>query len=143
MTKGAAIPQEMADALGKFSDESGRINDTIVNDLVSKREVPPVIYHYTNDLGLRGILETGVFWLTDIFNLNDPSELRHGFSHRVNPSLKSLKPLICKKESKILRITLCVRSAHAGMILDSGVPMQTTAVATRLGLMQKSSKMLS
>lgn len=84
MTKGAAIPQEMADELGKFSDESGHINDTIVNDLVSKRELPPVIYHYTNDLGLRGILKTGIFWLTDIFNLNDPSELRHGFSHAIN-----------------------------------------------------------
>jgi hypothetical protein len=84
MTKGAVIPQEMADALRKFSDESGHINDTIVNDLVSKRELPPVIYHYTNDLGLRGILETGIFWLTDIFNLNDPSELRHGFSHAIN-----------------------------------------------------------
>jgi hypothetical protein len=84
MTEGAAIPQEMADALGKFSDESGRINDTIFNDLVSKRELPPVIYHYTNDLGLRGILETGIFWLTDIFNLNDPSELRYGFSHAIN-----------------------------------------------------------
>jgi hypothetical protein len=84
MTKGAAIPQELDDALGKFSAESGRINDTIVNDLVSKRDLPPVIYHYTNDLGLRGILETGIFWLTDIFNLNDPSELRHGFSHAIN-----------------------------------------------------------
>jgi hypothetical protein len=44
------------------------------------REIPPVIYHYTNDLGLRGILQEGKFWLTDIFNLNDPSELKHGIS---------------------------------------------------------------
>jgi len=29
---------------------------------------------------LRGILEGGQLWLTDVFKLNDPSELRHGFS---------------------------------------------------------------
>ena len=39
---------------------------------------PPMLFHYTNDVGLRGILESGTLWLTDIFNLNDPSELRHG-----------------------------------------------------------------
>lgn len=41
---------------------------------------PDKIYHYTNDAGLRGILETGKIWFTDIFNLNDPSELRYGMS---------------------------------------------------------------
>jgi hypothetical protein len=41
--------------------------------------IPPRIYHYTNDAGLRGILRSGTLWLTDIFDLNDPSELRHGF----------------------------------------------------------------
>ena len=29
-------------------------------------------------------IESGKFWLTDIFNLNDPSELRHGFSHAIS-----------------------------------------------------------
>jgi hypothetical protein len=43
-------------------------------------EPPPLIYHCTDDAGLRGILETGKFWLSDIFNLNDPSELKHGYS---------------------------------------------------------------
>ncbi|MGH9398308.1 MAG: DUF2971 domain-containing protein [Terriglobia bacterium] len=45
---------------------------------------PPVIYHYTNDRGLSGILGTGKIWLTDIFSLNDPSELRHGLSHGIS-----------------------------------------------------------
>ena len=27
---------------------------------------------------MRGILESGAFWVTDIFSLNDPSELKHG-----------------------------------------------------------------
>lgn len=39
---------------------------------------PEIIYHYTDDNGLAGILQHGTLWLTDIFSLNDPSELRHG-----------------------------------------------------------------
>ena len=31
-------------------------------------------------MGLRGILESGRLWLTDILSLNDPSELNHGLS---------------------------------------------------------------
>lgn len=67
------------DALYKFDRESIRINDDIVSKL--DQTSPPVIYHYTNDVGLRGILETGKFWLTDIFALNDPSEVIHGLSY--------------------------------------------------------------
>jgi hypothetical protein len=37
-----------------------------------------MIYHYTNSAGLKGILESGNLWFSDIFGLNDPSELRHG-----------------------------------------------------------------
>jgi hypothetical protein len=51
---------------------------------VEVREPPDIIYHYTNDVGLRGILETGRLWLSDIFSLNDPSELRHRVSYAVN-----------------------------------------------------------
>ncbi len=38
------------------------------------------MFHYTNDIGLRGILQSGNLWLTDMFSLNDPSELHHGYS---------------------------------------------------------------
>ena len=69
------------EALDKFIEESRCINDDIVKNLVSNGKLPPVIYHYTDDFGLRGILKTGKFWLTDIFALNDPSELEHGLSH--------------------------------------------------------------
>lgn len=44
---------------------------------------PPILYHYTDDRGLRGIIETGKIWLTDIFALNDPAELRHGIEHAI------------------------------------------------------------
>lgn len=36
---------------------------------------PPRLYHYTNAAGLAGILTSGTLWLSDIFTLNDPSEL--------------------------------------------------------------------
>jgi Protein of unknown function (DUF2971) len=42
-------------------------------------EPPPnLIYHYTDGSGLIGIIRYGTLWLTDIFSLNDPSELKHG-----------------------------------------------------------------
>lgn len=79
----AGIPKDMAEALSKFDQSAEQIVASFLNGLES-REPPEIIYHYTNDAGLRGILETGQLWLSDIFNLNDPSELSHGFSHAVN-----------------------------------------------------------
>lgn len=76
------VPRDMQDALDKFNGEAEEIVRSLLQTLDSQ-EPPPIIYHYTNDLGLRGILETGQLWLTDIFNLNDPSELHHGFSHAI------------------------------------------------------------
>jgi len=77
------IPQEMKDALTKFDVTAEGIVKSFL-DTVESQEPPKIIYHYTSDDGLRGILETGQLWLSDIFNLNDPSELSHGFSHAVN-----------------------------------------------------------
>ncbi|MBU0621528.1 MAG: DUF2971 domain-containing protein [Gammaproteobacteria bacterium] len=77
------LPQDMRDGLTKFDAEAKAIVSSFLESMES-REPPKLIYHYTNDAGLRGILETGQLWLTDIFNLNDPSELSHGFSHAVN-----------------------------------------------------------
>src|SRR5437660_1488781 len=72
------IPSDMAQALEEFERKAGAIVSLF---LASEQEpIPPLIYHYTNDVGLRGILRTGSLWLTDIFDLNDPSELRHGSS---------------------------------------------------------------
>lgn len=79
----AGIPDDMAEALSKFDQSAEETVASFLNSLES-REPPEIIYHYTNDVGLRGILESGRLWLSDIFNLNDPSELIHGFSHAVN-----------------------------------------------------------
>jgi len=67
--------------LDRFRGEAKQIIDSFVSTL--PKELPPIIYHYTNDVGLRGILESGKVWLTDIFKLNDPSEVHHGLSHAI------------------------------------------------------------
>ena len=72
------IPQEVSDALKKFLDEAWAIFQSFAKT-VEAQAPPPIIYHYTNDVGLKGILESGQFHLTDIFKLNDPSELLHSF----------------------------------------------------------------
>ena len=77
------VPRDMRDALEKFNDEATEIVHSFLGTLDSQQP-PPIIYHYTNDMGLKGILETGQLWLTDIFSLNDPSELTHGFSVAIN-----------------------------------------------------------
>jgi hypothetical protein len=78
-----AYPRDMQDALDKFNHEAEQIIKSYQENLESQKP-PPIIYHYTDDVGLRGILETGQLWLSDIFKLNDPSELNHGFSHAIN-----------------------------------------------------------
>jgi hypothetical protein len=76
------LPQFMEDALRTFDAAAhGLLKEFIAP--MDAQPPPATVYHYTDDLGLRGILETGTLWLSDIFSLNDPSELRHGFSHLV------------------------------------------------------------
>jgi len=52
-------------------------------DYLESEEAPQLIYHYTDDKGLKGVLESGCFWLTDVFSLNDPSEMAHGFTQAI------------------------------------------------------------
>ncbi len=92
------IPPDMRTGLAKFDGEAQQIVEAFCRTLDSQ-EPPPIIYHYTNDIGLKGVLETGRLWLTDIFNLNDPSELQHGFSHAVEALNR--KAAVGPPESKI------------------------------------------
>lgn len=83
MADAETIPSDMKDELERFDTEAERI----IADFVGPMDAtppPPTIYHYTNDVGLKGILESGRLWLTDMFDLNDPSEVKHGFSHAVD-----------------------------------------------------------
>lgn len=70
------------DAVNKFNHKAEEIIEAF--DKTLPEEPPPIIYHYTDGVGLNGILKTGQLWLTDIFSLNDPSELSHGFSIAIN-----------------------------------------------------------
>ncbi len=45
---------------------------------VSAGAPPDLMYHYTDASGLEGILRSGTLWLTDVFRLNDPGEIRYG-----------------------------------------------------------------
>lgn len=75
--KTRALPAKAKLAISDYE----RAATSRLEDFIRKVEAvspPPMLFHYTNDVGLRGILESGTLWLTDIFNLNDPSELRHG-----------------------------------------------------------------
>lgn len=54
----ANIPQDMQDALTKFYATADGIVKSFL-ETVESQEPPEIIYHYTNDVGLRGILETG------------------------------------------------------------------------------------
>lgn len=73
----------MRKALDNFEKEFQKIIGSFIQHIEASA-LSPIIYHYTNDVGLRGILESGRLWLTDIFNLNDPSELEYGVSKAVD-----------------------------------------------------------
>jgi Protein of unknown function (DUF2971) len=69
----------MVKALLQYEAEATKALETFVQTVEAKKP-PPMLYHYTTEMGLRGILESGNLWFSDIFAQNDPSELRHGLS---------------------------------------------------------------
>jgi len=71
------IPRDMAKAILGYDADATKILHARINTAEAKKP-PPILYHYTNDAGLAGIIESGRLWFSDIFALNDPSELRHG-----------------------------------------------------------------
>jgi hypothetical protein len=73
----------MARAILRCDAEATKILHAFIKTVESKKP-PPMLYHYTNDAGLAGIIESGRLWFSDIFSLNDPSELRHGLSIAIN-----------------------------------------------------------
>ncbi len=48
-------------------------------NMVSTENLPRVLYHYTNNNGLLGILSSKEFWSTNCRFMNDYSEMDHGF----------------------------------------------------------------
>ena len=76
---GAEFPEDIRSVLLKFDRDADAIVSGFRDGLV-KMPVPAKVFHYTDDKGLKGILGTGKIWFTDIFSLNDPSELGHSVS---------------------------------------------------------------
>ena len=66
----------MQDELERFDQECELILNSHIEDI--ETNLPDTIYHYTNSVGLKGIIESGKFHFTNIWKLNDPSELEHG-----------------------------------------------------------------
>jgi hypothetical protein len=77
-----AIPADMVAASEDFRVKGESIVDAFRSSL-EQRPPPDTLYHYTTGAGLSGILCSGTIWLTDIFALNDPSELRHSVNHAI------------------------------------------------------------
>ena len=71
------IPDPMQQSLsGCFEELDNAIREQ--TDEQQKLLVPPMLYHYTDGTGLFGVIESGAIRLSDIYGLNDPSEVRHG-----------------------------------------------------------------
>lgn len=88
----------MQNPIEQFRTEAEQIigpNSPFVRSLTSQKP-PHRIYHYTNDAGLKGILESGKLRLTEICNLNDPSKLNHGFGI----AIKELKTIVANEPAE-------------------------------------------
>ena len=88
----------MQNLIEQFRTEAEQIigpDSPFVKSLTSQKP-PHRIYHYTNDVGLKGILESGKLWLTEISSLNDPSELNHGFG----VAIKELKKMVANEPAE-------------------------------------------
>jgi len=75
----AAISDDLRKALDALYDKGANVIGEGVKDSPTFSE-PQHIYHYTTHAGFWDILKSGKLWLTDIFSLNDPSELEHGLN---------------------------------------------------------------
>jgi predicted RNA-binding protein len=84
---------------------------TIKQDLISKyfkqNRVPPVVYHYTDINGLKGIIDSKNIWATHSSFLNDGKEIKYGdelmseyISERMQ--LSDINPFIVKLYQELL-----------------------------------------
>jgi len=69
----------MSKAFQQYERRATDILQTFIRTIEAKPS-PAMVFHYTDGAGLRGIIESGKLWFSDIFGQNDPSELRHGLS---------------------------------------------------------------
>lgn len=75
----STFPEEAQDRLNSLYLK-GRQRVSQIRERQYEKFPPEILYHYTSDEGFHGIVSSGSIWATDLFSLNDPSELRHGLS---------------------------------------------------------------
>jgi hypothetical protein len=73
------LPAKLRDLIATLDTELGAIG-TVHRQSLEAQPAPEMIYHYTDDAGLQGIIEHGTLWCTDVAYLNDPSEIKYGVS---------------------------------------------------------------
>lgn len=78
-----ALPPEAAEQIKTLSERLDTLTDELAES-AAKVAVPATLFHYTSSAGLKGIVESGRLRLSDIFGLNDPSEMRHGVQYALN-----------------------------------------------------------
>ena len=72
-----AIPEDLRSRISIFDNQVNLLIQEFITDLESQG-APPALFHYTNERGLCGIIQSGQLWCSDIFRQNDENELRHG-----------------------------------------------------------------
>jgi hypothetical protein len=105
------LPDDLLRLLSEFRHSSEAIMEEFKRPW-GNVPAPATIYHYTNDAGLRGILESGKVWLNDLFRMNDPSELRYGVEHAIE-----LTKTMAKSRSPEMRFF----AQHFDQIRTSGI----------------------
>jgi|SRR5688572_6288075 hypothetical protein len=105
---------------------TARANATSIAELLRRR--PSTLYHYTNQRGLRGIIQSRKIWASNVMYLNDASELSHALRvirKRVNstPWRMEWRTQIVRTIDELLIFTLegtVSEDAIAGVFKDGG-----------------------
>src|SRR5580704_1016288 len=72
------LPDDIQQSLSRCFEELDNVIREQSDEQQQKLVVPPMLYHYTDGAALFGVIESGTIRLSDIYGLNDPSEIRHG-----------------------------------------------------------------
>ncbi|MBG1230901.1 DUF2971 domain-containing protein [Aestuariivirga litoralis] len=75
----AKLPQYLLQSLDEFEAATGEVLRRFLAE-IEARPLPPLLYHYTGEGGLRGILGSGTLFCSDVFRQNDKKEIRHGIN---------------------------------------------------------------
>ncbi len=113
----ARSPSQIFDDKLRCSIDAAEVVLKRIKDEVVKEGTPETIFHYTDYIGLRGILENREIWLSSIFRMNDPSELRHG----VEPMISIVQEFSNSKGSVVKAFARFFSQVLRGNIEQTGV----------------------